>query len=192
VQSRGYAQAFLFPVEDAAPAREATSSTFVDNMKLPVHRWFRYSAGFSAQWAEATIRQAQATGAVTVLDPFAGAGTTLLAAEKAGVPAIGVDAHPFVSRVAKAKLLYRSDPNAFLARAREVKRLALRMHGIGCEYPTLIHKCFSADALESLDHLRRAWEELADDTPESELTWLTLVAILRPDADDVRRYAVRA
>ena len=24
------------------------SGTFVDNMKLPIHRWFRYSAGFSA------------------------------------------------------------------------------------------------------------------------------------------------
>ncbi|RFQ07677.1 DNA modification methylase, partial [Pseudomonas sp. ATCC 13867] len=27
--------------------RSARSGTFTDNMKLPVHRWFRYSAGFS-------------------------------------------------------------------------------------------------------------------------------------------------
>ncbi|NET73595.1 MAG: DNA modification methylase, partial [Sphaerospermopsis sp. SIO1G2] len=26
------------------------SGTFADNMKLPIHRWFRYSAGFSAAW----------------------------------------------------------------------------------------------------------------------------------------------
>jgi hypothetical protein len=180
VPGGGYSQAFLFPAEDAAPLRDASSTTFVDNMKLPVHRWFRYSAGFSAQWAESVIREARASRTITVLDPFAGAGTTLLAAEKAGVPAIGVDAHPFVSRVAKAKLFYRSDPEAFLSRAWEVKSRALRMYGPGCEYPALIHKCFSADALESLDRLRRAWEDLADDTPASELTWLALVAILRP------------
>ena len=32
-----------------------TSSTFVGNMSLPIHRWFRYSAGFSAEWAEETV-----------------------------------------------------------------------------------------------------------------------------------------
>lgn len=25
------------------------SSTFKDNMSLPIHRWYRYSAGFSAE-----------------------------------------------------------------------------------------------------------------------------------------------
>jgi hypothetical protein len=25
------------------------TSNFLDNMRLPVHRWFRYSAGFSAE-----------------------------------------------------------------------------------------------------------------------------------------------
>ena len=40
------AQAFLFP--EAAKPRYAknTSGSFVGNMDAPVHRWFRYSAGF--------------------------------------------------------------------------------------------------------------------------------------------------
>ena len=25
------------------------TSNFLDNMRLPIHRWFRYSAGFSAE-----------------------------------------------------------------------------------------------------------------------------------------------
>ena len=33
------------------------SSTFIDNMCLPVHRWFMFSAGFSAQWVESVIRE---------------------------------------------------------------------------------------------------------------------------------------
>ena len=28
------------------------TSNFLDNMRLPVHRWFRYSAGFSAEWVK--------------------------------------------------------------------------------------------------------------------------------------------
>jgi hypothetical protein len=46
--SGGTTQGLLFPEDEGAPVRDATSSTFVDNMRLPVHRWFRYSAGFSA------------------------------------------------------------------------------------------------------------------------------------------------
>ncbi|MDX8414383.1 MAG: hypothetical protein R8J85_09885 [Mariprofundales bacterium] len=37
----------------------ARSGTFTDNMKLPIHRWFRYSAGFSAEWVQAEIKQYQ-------------------------------------------------------------------------------------------------------------------------------------
>src|SRR5690349_5080082 len=43
-----YSQGYLFPEAQKVPARDATASSFVDNLRLPVHRWFRYSAGFSA------------------------------------------------------------------------------------------------------------------------------------------------
>ena len=33
------------------------SGAFVDNMVLPVHRWFRYSAGFSADWVRWLVRE---------------------------------------------------------------------------------------------------------------------------------------
>jgi len=74
-------------------------------MKLPVHRWFRFSAGFSAQWVETAIALAKELGIgnVTVLDPFAGAGTTLLAAEKIGVECYGIEAHPFVERASQSQ-----------------------------------------------------------------------------------------
>ena len=100
-----HSQLLLFPAEEVSVVREASSSTFVNNMSLPVHRWFRYSAGFSAEWVESLIAHARQSSAVTVLDPFAGAGTTLIAAEKWGASAYGVEAHPFVTRIARAKLL---------------------------------------------------------------------------------------
>ncbi|MEH2243479.1 DNA methyltransferase [Nostoc sp.] len=86
-----------------------SSSTFIDNMKLPVHRWFRFSAGFSAQCVETIITQFKERGETTVLDPFAGSGTTLLASERLGVECFGIEAHPFVARIARAKLLYKTD-----------------------------------------------------------------------------------
>lgn len=176
----GYSQLLLFPAEEGPIVREATSTTFVDNMALPVHRWFRYSAGFSAQWVESVIASARNSREVAVFDPFAGAGTTLITAEKLGVPAYGVEAHPFVSRIARAKLLYRSDPDAFLRQAAKAKRLAQTLTAEVDDYPPLIHKCFTDDSLTCLDQLRRAWEKTDDQSDASQLVWLALVAILRP------------
>jgi hypothetical protein len=96
-----------------------------------------------------------------------------------GVECYGVEAHPFVYRVARAKLFYRTDPQTYLKRAKEVQQLAARLVGSVDGYPPLIHKCFTGTALTDLDRLRQAWEKLDDNSPASELTWLTLVSILR-------------
>lgn len=156
-----------------------SSSTFIDNMKLPVHRWFRFSAGFSAQWVEAIITQFQERGEITVLDPFAGSGTTLLASEKLGVECFGIEAHPFVARIARAKLLYHTDSDAYLEHIKKVIKSAEDLQPCVDTYPKLIHECFSISSLESLDRLRQAWEKLADNSSQSQLVWLTLISIIR-------------
>ena len=65
----------------------STSGTFADNLKLPVHRWFLYSVGFSAEWAEDVIRR---KAQKRVLDPFCDSGTTLLAVANVGVDSVGI------------------------------------------------------------------------------------------------------
>ena len=108
----------LFPETEWPLYRESTSGSFVDNVDLPVHRWFRYSAGFSGAWAEDLISREAEARDVRVFDPFAGGGTTLIAAEQCGVESWGIDSHPFVARVARAKLAYRSSPDEYLDRAK--------------------------------------------------------------------------
>jgi hypothetical protein len=115
-------QESLFPtVASVSQTPVDTSSTFVNNMTLPVHRWFRYSAGFSAAWVNSVISSNAREDPVHVFDPFAGSATTLIAAEQAGVESWGIDAHPFVSRVAKAKLAWRTDPSAYLKKIHQIR-----------------------------------------------------------------------
>lgn len=88
---------------------EGRSGSFVDNMQLPIHRWFRYSAGFSAEWVRELIHSEMQAGPVHVLDPFAGSGTVLLEAEREGAEGLGIESHPFIARIAQAKLAWRED-----------------------------------------------------------------------------------
>ena len=154
-------------------------STFVDNMAMPIHRWFRYSAGFSAAWVEHEVRAALEHGPVTLLDPFAGAGTTLVEGERCAVATVGVEAHPFVSRVARAKLGWRQPVGEFLEYAGELFARAHRHGGEALGYPRLIEQCYPPSVLADLDALRRGWESLPHESEVAELAWLAITAILR-------------
>jgi hypothetical protein len=160
-------------------AQTARSGTFTDNMRLPVHRWFRYSAGFSAEWAEQIIHDFSPS---IVLDPFAGSGTTLLAAESAGALAIGFESHPFVARIAAAKTHWNQDRRDLSAAAEAVLHDATRRPSIElATVPALMTKCYTPEALQQLYALRDAYLACASQykLEIGELLWLALTAILR-------------
>lgn len=176
------------PLFDPTPVNETTaggalkqgrSGTFVDNMKLPVHRWYRYSAGFSAQWAEEVLLNFGLDETNLVLDPFVGSGTLALAASRVGIPSLGIEAHPFVARIAQAKLKWDTPVAAFLDKADAVLRDAHLENGTIEPYPNLIRRCFSDAALLRLQNLKNAWLRHQDGSAASELVWLAITAILR-------------
>ena len=158
------------------------SSNFVDNMRLPVHRWFRYSAGFSAEWVKSVLASRSHLNQ-RVLDPFVGSGTTCLASDEMGVPSIGLEAHPFVIRVARAKLSYAADAQRFTQLASDAVKRARSIGSPPASISPLMAKCFSVESLDVLERLRSAIGESDDASPESSLLWLALVATLRPASD---------
>ncbi len=166
---------------DLSPGREKpdTSSTFASNLRLPIHRWFRFSAGFSASWAREVIQAEYREGRERVLDPFAGSGTVLLEAQRAGVQSVGIEAHPFIHRVAQAKLYWREDPAQLLKFGLSILEKAQKNSFGPAIYPKLIHKCFPSEVLCQLHALLRAWESEQDAGPLAELSWLALISILR-------------
>ena len=115
-----------------------------------------------------------------MLDPFCGSGTTLLAADAVGESSIGVEAHPFVVRITRAKLAWSSNPSRLERRAISIIDNAegepSRLDG----FPSLIRACYPDSTLSILDALRRSWMRLDDASPESQLTWLALTSVLRP------------
>lgn len=168
------------PAKATPDLKVSRSGTFVDNMALPVHQWFRYSAGFAAQWVEEVLAVWCIKSGQVVLDPFVGSGTVPVVCDSIGVNSIGVEAHPIVARICKAKLLWESDPNRVGYFATEVLKCAQDRVPDVSSYSQLIHRSFDTETLATLDKLKSAWSLLRDSSPESELIWLALTSILRP------------
>ena len=159
------------------------SGAFVDNMALPVHRWFRYSAGFSADWVRSVIHErCSDRRTFAVLDPFAGVGTTLLACAAEQVRSWGYETHPFVHRVATAKLrgihselaVVRDTFIEFLNRLPEIP------DDLPPDVPDLLSRCYTKESLAALFSMRRVFRTEFDlKSPETELLWLVVTSILR-------------
>ena len=154
------------------------TSNFLDNMRLPIHRWFRYSAGFSAEWVKWLLAERDGSE-LRVLDPFVGSGTTCLACDEMGIPSHGIEAHPFVHRVAQAKLSYTTDPERFVVKAERAFCFAHRATAETSHYPEIIQKCYGMETLGYLDCFRQAVEDEQDGSPEAALLWMALVSSLR-------------
>lgn len=152
--------------------------TFADNMSLPIHRWFRFSAGFSAEWVKQIVEEINIQNPV-ILDPFAGSGTVSVVCDSLGIESFGIEAHPFISRIANGKLLWDSSIEDFHRFSNEVLNYALCINNERAEYPELILRSYDSETLQQLDNLKKAWLYLNDQSASSELSWLAITAILR-------------
>lgn len=76
--------------------------SFQANKKEPIYRWFKYKEGFSATLVKHFLKE-YSTKAGKILDPFAGAGTTLFAAQEEGWEAAGIELLPVGAFVMKAR-----------------------------------------------------------------------------------------
>ncbi len=158
------------------------TSNFLNNMRLPIHRWFRYSAGFSADWVKWLLKERKDVEH-RVVDPFVGSGTTCLACDEMGVSSHGIEAHPFVYRVAQAKLSYATDPERFTSKAANAFDRAKKATAEIEHYPEIVRKCYGLETLDYLDRFRQAVEIENDGSPEAGLLWMALVSSLRATSE---------
>jgi len=167
------------PPVTAPDLKVSRSGTFIDNMALPVHRWFRYSAGFAAQWVGEVLEQWDIKPGQIVLDPFAGSGTVPVVCDTLGISSIGVEAHPMVARICKAKLLWTTPVERVTEFAVQVLRCSRNQTTKATAHAMLLQRSYDEDVLAVLDGLKTSWMSLQDRSPESELVWLALTSILR-------------
>lgn len=167
----------LFPEE--VKVDQDYSATFAGNMSLPVHKWYRYTAGFSAAWANQLIKEEKAKGRKRVIDPFAGSGTVLLESEFENVESIGIEAHPYVYKIAKAKLSWNYPADSFKEACLNFLKLAKQKTITKTEFPKLIASCYPLEVIQKLEALKQTWFEAEQEQEIKDFNWFIITAILR-------------
>ncbi|MFW9991573.1 MAG: DNA methyltransferase [Candidatus Odinarchaeota archaeon] len=91
---------------------EQKGLNFIRNKDEPIHRWTNYLEGFSKDFVYNTIKKFNLTRDHVILDPFAGSGTVNVCAKLRGIPSIGIEINPTISRILKTKTSWDEDPGA--------------------------------------------------------------------------------
>ena len=155
------------------------SSTFADNMSLPIHRWYRYTAGFSSEWVKSVLQDKMKKENIKVLDPFAGSGTTLLACDEIGISSIGYESQPLVYKIACSKLSWDADIQKVIAKTKKVLTYAKEHKFKNSEFPEIVKKCYDEKNLAEIDALKQTIDKICKDDKEDKLVWVGFVSILR-------------
>lgn len=127
-------------------------ATFVPNKRVPIHNWFYYKEGFSQGLVSRLVAEFGLGRGDTVLDPFCGAGTTLLACKQAGIGSVGFDVHPvavFAARVKTADY----DPGRLRDAAKELLKARFRKPDMDAGNP-LVRRAFNRHTLDDVFFFR--------------------------------------
>ena len=144
-----------------------------------IHRWYLFPHSFTGELVHALIDEWELDDRDRILDPFAGAGTTLLAAKEKRVPGSGYDLSPFAVLVANTK-------TAALSRSRldpAWRRLEPRL---GRKYPTatrrdyseLVRKALPEGRLEAFDAIASWIDDLGCPPAERDFFRLALISLI--------------
>ncbi|HEY6239153.1 MAG TPA: hypothetical protein VIZ68_08220 [Thermoplasmata archaeon] len=138
--------------------------TSSDNGSAPIHRWWPYVQGYSAQFVAGLLTASDLPRHATVLDPFSGSGTTAVEVRRAGHRALGAEILPPAVLAARVKTRFELAPSRLRT---EAERFFRRATGRRPGPPPFLRETgrhFEPTVLRALTRLRDA---LPDDSTDA-------------------------
>jgi len=100
-----------------------------------VHDWYRFVLSFPDHLVSEMLERFEIGRGHTVLDPFAGTGTTLVVCKKLGINSVGVDANPVTAFASRVKTTWDIDLVEFDRRRQELlAAIQEPIQSIGVQY----------------------------------------------------------
>lgn len=127
----------------------------------PIHRWCVFPHSFTSELVHGLIDEWSLDENDRILDPFCGAGTTLLAAKEKGIPATGYDLSPFAVFSSRVKINDYSSQK-LNEDWRELKDSIdpSKWNGASRPYSELIKKALPGHLLGAFDSIHNRIEDL--------------------------------
>lgn len=145
----------------------------------PVHRWYAFPHSFTGELVDALIEEWGLSSQDHILDPFAGAGTTVLAARLQGVPAQGYDLSPLATFVSKVKTRTYNVGHIQEAWSKVEKKIQdCKPSKVRGDYSELVKKALPNGILATFEGIDRAIDAVATSAQERDFFRLALLAIL--------------
>lgn len=92
----------------------------------PIHRWFWFPHSFSPQLLDEILKAYPQPPGAKILDPFVGAGTTVLRAKQLGYTAVGCDLSPLSIFVSQTKLQLYNPKRIEIA----IRKMSLKLNSL--------------------------------------------------------------
>ena len=143
----------------------------------PIHRWLYYQEGYSPTLVARLLGHLNVNSKALVFDPFAGSGTTLLAAKERGNKSIGFEINPFSAFVARTKTLNYSDKDL-----NELKKFKMppnrTIKNVYEKYGLkIIENLFDRHKLEKIEALKQKIRRIQNEKIQN-LLFMALLSIL--------------
>jgi len=145
----------------------------------PLHRWYIFPHSFTSELVHALIEEWDLGPSDIILDPFAGAGTTLLAAKEKHVPAVGYDLSPLAVFAANTKTAdYNKDVFREAWLQLKIQLKPDQWNGSCDHYPDLVCKALPDRLLYAFDFVAARIRELPFELKYRDALMLALVSII--------------
>lgn len=173
-------------------------ATFKSGLSKEVHNWFRLTPSFGPDLVHHILNNFNYSHSSVVLDPFAGASTTLIECQLLNIKSYGFEINPFLYYVGKTSCCWDLNAATLQEITRDIfylyDKLKKQFDGISCDnlpykLPTIhnIYRWWRPDVLKDLVILKNSIFEASASFDEKykDFFSLCLASVLIPDLTNV-------
>ena len=142
---------------------DANIGSAKDNMKCAIHNWYKFTAGFSYKFIDLVV-DGMKIKPFCIYEPFAGCGTTLVAAQKKRIHSVGNESQQLMCDVINAKLNWDIDRDVctgYITKTLE-EVTSKATTDVSDEYNPLLVDLYDTETLRNLYLLRDSIRSIGD------------------------------